>query len=154
MHLTTRGRYAVTAMMDIATHDHDGDAVSVVDIARRQCLSSAYLEKLLTTLRRQRLVVSVRGPGGGYRLSKSSDQIFIGDIMRAINENVDATLCQGKKNCRGKKTCLTHNLWEELSQCIENFLAGITLAEATRRCLSPEMAASANATHRSETALT
>jgi len=128
MKLTSKGRYAVTAMLDVTIHAAYGP-VSLADISERQAISLSYLEQLFSKLRKKGLVVSIRGPGGGYRLGKCSAQIAIADIISAVNESVDATKCQGKGNCQGGEQCLTHSLWEGLSQRIEEFLQNITLAE-------------------------
>ncbi|MBL4941776.1 MAG: Fe-S cluster assembly transcriptional regulator IscR [Colwellia sp.] len=128
MKLTSKGRYAVTAMLDVTLHAAYGP-VSLADISERQAISLSYLEQLFSKLRKNGLVVSIRGPGGGYRLGKCSAQIAIADIISAVNESVDATRCQGKGNCQGGEQCLTHSLWEGLSQQIEEFLQNISLAE-------------------------
>ena len=128
MKLTTKGRYAVTAMLDLALRFNQG-AVTLSDIANRQGISLSYLEQLFARLRRNGLVESVRGPGGGYNLARDPGQIPIADIIVAINENIDATRCGGEKNCDGDEPCLTHQLWEDLSKRIYEFLSGITLAD-------------------------
>ena len=128
MKLTTKGRYAVTAMLDLALHFEKG-AVTLADIARRQGISLSYLEQLFAKLRRNGLVDSVRGPGGGYNLAKEPARISVADIVVAINENIDATRCGGEKNCHGDETCLTHQLWEDLSVQIYDFLNGISLGD-------------------------
>lgn len=128
MKLTTKGRYAVTAMLDLALH-FDKGAVTLADIARRQGISLSYLEQLFAKLRRSGLVDSVRGPGGGYNLAMAPSKITVAEIVVAINENIDATRCGGEKNCHGEQTCLTHQLWEDLSGRIFDFLHGITLAD-------------------------
>jgi Rrf2 family iron-sulfur cluster assembly transcriptional regulator len=128
MKLTTKGRYAVTAMLDLALH-YDKGAVTLADIARRQGISLSYLEQLFAKLRRSGLVDSVRGPGGGYNLAMTPAKITVAEIVVAINENIDATRCGGEKNCHGDQTCLTHQLWEDLSGRIFDFLSGITLAD-------------------------
>ncbi len=127
MKLTTKGRYAVTAMLDLAIHYDDG-SVTLGDIAARQGISLSYLEQLFAKLRRNGLVDSVRGPGGGYSLSRSPSEISVAQIVLAINENIDATRCGGERNCQGDEPCLTHQLWEDLSGRIYQFLEGITLA--------------------------
>ncbi len=127
MKLTTKGRYAVTAMLDLAVHQHH-DTVALADIATRQGISLSYLEQLFAKLRRKGLVASVRGPGGGYSLALPAAQISVAQIVMAINENIDATRCGGEKNCHGEERCLTHQLWSELSRRIYEFLDGITLA--------------------------
>lgn len=128
MKLTSKGRYAVTAMLDVTMHAENGP-VSLADISERQAISLSYLEQLFSKLRKHGLVVSVRGPGGGYRLGRCSAQIAIADVISAVNESVDATKCQGKGNCQGGEQCLTHSLWHDLSKRIEEFLQGISLAE-------------------------
>ncbi|PCH97922.1 MAG: Fe-S cluster assembly transcriptional regulator IscR [Gammaproteobacteria bacterium] len=128
MKLTSKGRYAVTAMLDVTIHAAYGP-VSLADISERQAISLSYLEQLFSKLRKNGLVISIRGPGGGYRLGKCSAQIAIADIISAVNESVDATKCQGKGNCQGGEQCLTHSLWEGLSHRIEEFLQSISLAE-------------------------
>jgi len=128
MKLTTKGRYAVTAMLDLALH-YDQGAVTLADIAKRQGISLSYLEQLFAKLRRNGLVDSVRGPGGGYNLASDPSQISVADIVLAINENIDARRCAGKANCDGDERCLTHELWESLSIRISDFLSGISLAD-------------------------
>jgi len=128
MKLTSKGRYAVTAMLDVTIHAVAGP-VSLADISERQGISLSYLEQLFSRLRKEGLVTSVRGPGGGYRLGKCSAQIAVADVISAVNESVDATKCSGKGNCQDGEQCLTHSLWEGLSQRIEEFLQSITLSE-------------------------
>lgn len=128
MKLTTKGRYAVTAMLDLALH-YDQGAVTLADIAKRQGISLSYLEQLFAKLRRNGLVDSVRGPGGGYNLANDPAEISVADIVIAINENIDARRCAGKANCDGDERCLTHELWESLSHRISDFLSGISLAD-------------------------
>ncbi len=128
MRLTTKGRYAVTAMLDLALHKNQGP-VSLSDISSRQAISLSYLEQLFSKLRRSELVSSVRGPGGGYELKRGSDEIFIAQIIDAVDESVDTTLCQGAGACQGGETCLTHYLWEDLSEQIHTFLESISLAD-------------------------
>lgn len=132
MKLTTKGRYAVTAMLDLALR-YDKGAITLADIARRQGISLSYLEQLFAKLRRSGLVDSVRGPGGGYNLALHPSKISVAEIVVAINENIDATRCGGEKNCHGDDTCLTHQLWEDLSKQIYKFLSGITLADLVSR---------------------
>lgn len=132
MKLTTKGRYAVTAMLDLALHYVRG-AVTLADIARRQGISLSYLEQLFARLRRHGLVDSTRGPGGGYNLAKDPEQISIAQIIVVINENIDATRCGGERNCDDDEICLTHSLWEKLSERIYEFLDGITLADLVAR---------------------
>ncbi|MDA8362746.1 MAG: Rrf2 family transcriptional regulator [Gammaproteobacteria bacterium] len=139
MKLTTKGRYAVTAMLDLALHYEQG-AVTLSDIAGRQGISLSYLEQLFARLRRSGLVESVRGPGGGYNLATAPGEISVAEIIIAINENIDATRCGGDKNCSGDDRCLTHYLWEGLSERIHEFLSGITLADLVDRPAVQEVA--------------
>ncbi len=126
MRLTTKGRYAVTAMLDLAIHSHEGP-ISLAGISKRQGISLSYLEQLFSKLRKQDLVSSVRGPGGGYRLSREADAIFIAEIVDAVNESIDATSCGGAGNCNHGEVCLTHHLWSQLSMQIHQFLSNISL---------------------------
>ena len=139
MKLTTKGRYAVTAMLDLALHYEQG-AVTLSDIARRQGISLSYLEQLFARLRRNGLVDSVRGPGGGYNLAMAPAEISVAQIVIAINENIDATRCGGEKNCDGQDRCLTHHLWEDLSNRIRDFLGSITLADLVSKPTVQEVA--------------
>ncbi len=132
MRLTTKGRYAVTAMLDLALHGTERP-VSLADISGRQNISLSYLEQLFAKLRRNELVKSVRGPGGGYRLSRGGDEIFVAEIIDAVNETVDATGCGGTSNCQQGEVCLTHHLWMDLSEQIRDFLGDITLADLVTR---------------------
>lgn len=133
MKLTTRGRYAVTAMLDLALHQGGGPA-TLADIARRNRISPAYLEQLLAGLRRRGLVESVRGPGGGYRLSQPAEQITVARVIDAVNETVDATRCGGSRDCRDGGRCLTHDLWADLTRHIQDFLESVTLAQLRAGC--------------------
>lgn len=132
MRLTTKGRYAVTAMLDLALHATEGP-VSLADISKRQEISLSYLEQLFAKLRRNELVSSVRGPGGGYQLSRASGEIFVAQVIDAVNESVDATRCRGQGDCKDGRECLTHHLWCQLSDQIHDFLNGISLGELVRR---------------------
>ncbi len=132
MRLTTKGRYAVTAMLDLALH-HTQNPVALADIALRQGISLSYLEQLFARLRKQGLVDSARGPGGGYRLGRDATEISIADVIRAVDEKVDATRCGGKMNCQGEERCLTHDLWSDLSDQIHEFLNSITLAQLVEK---------------------
>lgn len=132
MRLTTKGRYAVTAMLDLALHGSNGP-ISLADISGRQNISLSYLEQLFAKLRRNDLVSSVRGPGGGYRLSRSGHQIFVAEIIDAVNEAVDATGCRGSSDCQQGEVCLTHHLWCDLSDQIHGFLSQISLANLVER---------------------
>ncbi|CAM3479508.1 Fe-S cluster assembly transcription factor [Halomonas casei] len=132
MRLTTKGRYAVTAMLDLALHAHNGPT-SLSDISQRQEISLSYLEQLFARLRRAGLVDSVRGPGGGYLLSQPPTAISVSNVIDAVNESVDATRCQGLSDCQQGDTCLTHHLWCELSIQIRHFLDEMTLAQLILR---------------------
>ena len=132
MRLTTKGRYAVTAMLDLALH-HGKGPIALADISARQGISLSYLEQLFARLRKEGLVSSARGPGGGYRLGRTADRISVADVITAVDESVDATRCHGKQNCHGEQRCLTHDLWEELGRQIEVFLASVTLADVLER---------------------
>ncbi len=127
MRLTTKGRYAVTAMLDLALRVDKGP-VSLAEISNRQGISLSYLEQLFARLRSNDLVSSVRGPGGGYRLSRDAAQITIAQIVDAVNESIDATSCGGEGDCQQGEKCLTHDLWCLLSEKIHDFLGSITLA--------------------------
>jgi Rrf2 family iron-sulfur cluster assembly transcriptional regulator len=139
MKLTTKGRYAVTAMLDLALHYNRG-AVTLAEIAGRQGISLSYLEQLFARLRRSGLVDSVRGPGGGYNLARAPTAISVAEIIIAINENIDATRCGGDRNCDGDERCLTHQLWEDLSERIHDFLAGISLGDLVDKPAVQEVA--------------
>jgi Rrf2 family iron-sulfur cluster assembly transcriptional regulator len=132
MKLTTKGRYAVTAMLDLALHKDQGP-INLADISNRQGISLSYLEQLFSRLRKQALVASARGPGGGYLLDRDAADISVADVIRAVDESVDATRCGGQKNCQGDDRCLTHDLWEELSRQITDFLSSITLEDLVQR---------------------
>ncbi|HSR63552.1 MAG TPA: Fe-S cluster assembly transcription factor [Gammaproteobacteria bacterium] len=132
MKLTTKGRYAVTAMLDLALHKNQGP-ISVADIASRQSISLSYLEQLFARLRKSGLVESSRGPGGGYVPARPIEEISVADVINAVDEQVDATRCGGLQNCQGESRCLTHDLWEELSSQISGFLSSITLSDLIQR---------------------
>ena len=132
MRLTTKGRYAVTAMLDLALHAQKGP-VSLGDISDRQSISVSYLEQLFAKLRKGGLVSSVRGPGGGYQLAHLAGEIYVADIIDAVDESVDATRCGGQGDCQQGVTCLTHELWSDLSDQIHHFLANISLQELLTR---------------------
>lgn len=132
MRLSTKGRYAVTAMIDLAIHDRKGP-VTLADISHCQDISLSYLEQLFAKLRKNGLVKGVRGPGGGYRLARPRSEISIAQIISAVDEKVDATLCSGEKDCQHGERCLTHELWEGLSCRIYKFLDGISLEEFLNR---------------------
>jgi len=126
--LTTKGRYAVTAMLDLAFHSQI-KPVTLTDIATRQTISLSYLEQLFARLRRANMVKGTRGPGGGYMLAGKASDINIADIIAAVDEPIDATKCGGEANCHNEKACLTHDLWMGLSEQIKEYLKGITLAQ-------------------------
>lgn len=139
MRLTTKGRYAVTAMLDLALHAGQGP-ISLADISKRQGISLSYLEQLFSRLRQSGLVSSVRGPGGGYRLAREGGEIYVAQIVDAVNESVDATSCGGNSDCAGGEQCLTHYLWCDLSAQIHSFLSGISLADLVARAEVQEVA--------------
>ncbi|OZG73843.1 Fe-S cluster assembly transcriptional regulator IscR [Hahella sp. CCB-MM4] len=128
MRLTTKGRYAVTAMLDLALNSKAGP-VSLADISARQGISLSYLEQLFARLRRSDLVTSVRGPGGGYLLAKPLEKVAVSNIIDSVNESIDATRCENRGDCQGGEICLTHHLWSELSVKIHDFLSGISLQD-------------------------
>jgi len=128
MRLTTKGRYAVTAMLDLSLNYGLG-AITLADISDRQGISLSYLEQLFARLRKQGLVSSTRGPGGGYRLSRTADEITVLDVISAVDEKVDSTACEGKANCNDGESCLSHELWTSLSEQIKSYLSGITLGQ-------------------------
>ncbi len=132
MKLTTKGRYAVTAMLDLALHD-SGGPVTIAEISQRQDISLTYLEQLFSKLRRHDLVESARGPGGGYRLAMDADDITIAKVIYSVDEPIDVTRCGGKQNCQGDERCLTHDLWMELNLHVSEFLNGITLGDLVQR---------------------
>ncbi|MFT5082556.1 MAG: Rrf2 family iron-sulfur cluster assembly transcriptional regulator [Lentisphaeria bacterium] len=133
MRLTTKGRYAVTAMLDIALHSKSGP-VSLADISKRQEISLSYLEQLFAKLRQNELVCSVRGPGGGYKLNHDISELYVAQIVDAVNESIDATNCGGKGDCQKGEVCLTHYLWCDLSEQIHQFLSSISLGSLVERC--------------------
>ncbi len=128
MRLTTKGRFAVTAMLDLALNE-DAKPVTLAGISERQAISLSYLEQLFSRLRRQGLVTSVRGPGGGYRLAKAQAEISVSHIISAVDELIDATQCGGKEDCFDEGRCMTHDLWASLNNKILDYLSGVTLAE-------------------------
>lgn len=132
MKLTTKGRFAVTAMVDLALHLSEAP-VRIALIAERQNLSVAYLEQIFCKLRRAGLVTSARGPGGGYRLGDLPENISVGQIIEAVDEDIDATQCHGGDTCKGGAACLTHHLWEDLNRVTLDFLSRVTLADMVRR---------------------
>lgn len=132
MRLTTKGRYAVTAMLDLAYHS-EKRPVTLTDIAKRQDISLSYLEQLFARLRRAGMVEGVRGPGGGYQLSRAAKLINVADIILAVDEPIDSTRCGGKANCQNNQPCLTHDLWMGLSEQIRMYLATINLHDILQR---------------------
>jgi len=132
MRLTAKSRYAVTAMLDVAVHMNEGP-VSLAEVSKRQDISLSYLEQLFTKLRQRELVSSVRGPGGGYRLMQNLEDISVGSIVDSVDEIVDVTRCSGRADCQHGETCLTHELWADLSDEINNFLNSISLASIVEK---------------------
>jgi Rrf2 family iron-sulfur cluster assembly transcriptional regulator len=133
MRLTTKGRFAVTAMIDLALHQN-GSPVTLAGISARQEISLSYLEQLFSKLRRNRLVQSVRGPGGGYNLGRAANEVSVADIILAVNESIDATQCGGKENCHsnnhpGGRRCMTHELWATLNDKMFGYLDSVTLQD-------------------------
>jgi len=132
MRLSTKGRYAVTAMLDLAIH-HEQGPVTLADISENQGISLSYLEQLFARLRRHGLVEGLRGPGGGYRLSRNPRDISVADVIAAIGEGIDATMCEGGRDCQDGEECLTHRLWTRLGREIFDFLNAISLASFIER---------------------
>jgi len=132
MRLTTKGRFAVTAMMDVAMHGGSGP-VTLAAVSGRQRISLSYLEQLFGKLRRSGLVESVRGPGGGYNVAKPHESVSVADIILAVDEPIDATQCGGKENCHDDRRCMTHDLWAALNDHIFTFLSGVTLAQLVKQ---------------------
>ena len=128
MELTTKGRFAVTAMLHLAMQ-HSSDPVTLAEISRRQNISQSYLEQLFSKMRRRALVNSVRGPGGGYNLARATHQISVADIIVAVDEPIDSTQCGGKENCNDEKKCITHDLWAKLNEHILDYLGAVTLKQ-------------------------
>ena len=133
MKLSTKGRYAVTAMLDLAINTHDNRRVTLADISEMQGISLSYLEQLFARLRRAELVQGTRGPGGGYRLGRDAGEISVAEILLAVDEKVDMTGCEGNATCNRGEPCLTHELWNSLSQDIYAFLDNITLGDLVKR---------------------
>lgn len=148
MKLTTKGRFAVTAMIDLALRQAGGP-VSLAGISERQNISLSYLEQLFGKLRRHGLVSSVRGPGGGYCIAKTLAEVSVSDIVRAVDEPMDATLCGGKGNCHDDHPCMTHNLWTTLTQRMIEYLSSVSLADLVeqQRGCSGEPAHAGDASH-------
>jgi len=128
MRLTTKGRFAVTAMVDLAMRQTRGP-VTLAAISERQHISLSYLEQLFGKLRRRNLVSSVRGPGGGYRLAQPMHSLTVAEIVVAVDEPLDATQCGGKENCKDDKRCMTHDLWANLNKKMHEYLSSVSLAD-------------------------
>jgi len=128
MRLTTKGRFAVTAMIDLALRQDKGP-VTLAGISQRQEISLSYLEQLFGKLRRHEIVESVRGPGGGYNLARRAEDVTVADIIIAVDEPIDATQCGGKENCHDDKRCMTHDLWATLNEKMHDYLSSVTLAD-------------------------
>ncbi|MEW6445531.1 MAG: Fe-S cluster assembly transcription factor [Pseudomonadota bacterium] len=132
MRLTTKGRYAVTAILDLALHQGHGP-ITLADIAERQGISLSYLEQLFAQLRRRGLVASTRGPGGGYNLGRPADQISVAAVITAVDESLEVRRCEGKGDCHDHAKCLTHDLWTDLTRQIHQFLDDISLETLMQR---------------------
>ncbi len=132
MRLTTKGRFAVTAMVDLAISGGERP-VTLGDISERQKISLSYLEQLFGKLRRKSLVSSVRGPGGGYRLTRPTAELSVGEIILAVDEPIDATQCGGKENCRDERKCITHDLWTDLNRHIFEYLDSVKLSDLVEK---------------------
>lgn len=132
MRLTTKGRFAVTAMIDVALYGTNGP-VTLAAVSERQKISLSYLEQLFGKLRRHGLVESVRGPGGGYHLARGTETVSVADIILAVDEPIDTTQCGGAENCHDDRRCMTHELWTGLNEHIFEFLRSVTLAELVRQ---------------------
>ena len=132
MRLTTKGRFAVTAMLDLALNGTEGP-VTLAGISARQKISLSYLEQLFGKLRRRELVESVRGPGGGYHLARGAAFVSVADIVRAVEEPIDSTQCGGRENCHDNQRCMTHDLWADLNSTVYGFLEGVKLSDLVER---------------------
>jgi len=137
MRLTTKGRFAVTAMLDLALR-HQHGPVTLAGIGKRQSISLSYLEQLFGKLRRHALVESVRGPGGGYCLARPSDKVSVADIILAVDEPLDATLCGGMENCHEDKRCMTHDLWAALNDKLYEYLNSVTLQDLVNQQIAKD----------------
>jgi Rrf2 family iron-sulfur cluster assembly transcriptional regulator len=146
MRLTTKGRFAVTAMIDVAMHATEAP-VTLAGVSDRQKISLSYLEQLFGKLRRHGLVASVRGPGGGYRLARPAGEVSVADVILAVDEPIDATQCGGKENCLDDRRCMTHELWAGLNAHIFAFLRSVTLEELVRQQERPDANAGVNVLH-------
>ncbi|WP_293762824.1 Fe-S cluster assembly transcriptional regulator IscR [uncultured Aquitalea sp.] len=143
MRLTTKGRFAVTAMLDLAMRESNGP-VTLAGISERQSISLSYLEQLFGKLRRAELVDSVRGPGGGYTLAKIPPDISVADIISAVDEPVDATQCGGRENCHDNHRCMTHDLWTTLNATIFDYLSKVSLGDLVEQQRAKESAKETN----------
>ena len=137
MRLTTKGRFAVTAMIDLAMQGGK-EPVTLAEISERQKISLSYLEQLFGKLRRRALVSSVRGPGGGYQWARDAEQLSVAEIIRAVDEPIDATQCGGRENCRDDRKCLTHDLWASLNERIFEYLNSVNLAQLVAKAQAEE----------------
>ena len=142
MRLTTKGRFAVTAMMDLALRGDDGP-VALAGVSERQKISLSYLEQLFGKLRRFKLVDSVRGPGGGYCIARPLAMVTVADIIRAVDEPLDATQCGGRENCQDEHRCMTHDLWSTLNSTMYDYLSSVSLADLVARQREKEAKAGA-----------
>lgn len=147
MRLTTKGRFAVTAMIDLALH-HGSGPVTLAGISERQKISLSYLEQLFGKLRRRALVESVRGPGGGYRVARPLPEISVAEIIEAVDEPMDATQCGGRENCLDDHRCMTHELWSNLNKRIQDYLNAVTLASLVEQQLAKQDQANVVHDHR------
>lgn len=141
MRLTTKGRFAVTAMIDLAQRQTNGP-VTLAGISERQKISLSYLEQLFGKLRRHSIVGSVRGPGGGYRLARAMNEVTVADIIAAVDEPLDATNCGGQENCQDEHRCMTHDLWTNLNKRMHEYLASVSLYDLVNQPKAKAIAAS------------
>lgn len=141
MRLTTKGRFAVTAMIDLAQRQSNGP-VTLAGISERQKISLSYLEQLFGKLRRHNIVASVRGPGGGYRLARAMNEVSVADIIAAVDEPLDATNCGGRENCQDEQRCMTHDLWTNLNKRMHEYLASVSLLDLVNQPKAKAVAAS------------
>jgi len=141
MRLTTKGRFAVTAMIDLAQRQANGP-VTLAGISERQKISLSYLEQLFGKLRRHQIVASVRGPGGGYRLARGMNEVSVADIIAAVDEPLDATNCGGRENCQDEQRCMTHDLWTNLNKRMHEYLASVSLHDLVNQPKAKAIAAS------------
>tara|TARA_B100001013_G_C24620145_1_gene446876 strand:- start:1381 stop:1845 length:465 start_codon:yes stop_codon:yes gene_type:complete len=141
MRLTTKGKYAVTALLDLCLNQTDKSFISIPQIALRQDMSLTYLEQLFRSLRKAGIVEAVRGPGGGYRLSRASTDINVSEIVEAVEDKMDATQCGGTADCNAGKRCLAHDLWSELNNQVDSFLLKTSLEDvvAKKRVLNNKL---------------